>query len=151
MTRMIRSLSFLALLAAAALVASSAALAQPASHHKQLVQHVKLIVKSDGQHGKKGSDGKWHDAFLPANFKVKAGAKVLVTVVNYDDMPHSFNAPGLKTNRIIMMGSDKGVTTKFAFTAPKKAGRYAWHCDPKCDSWAMKHVGFMKGFVTVTA
>jgi plastocyanin len=151
MNRMIRRLSFLAFIAAASLVVASAALAQPASHHKQLVQHVKLIVKSDDQHAKKGSDGKWHDAFLPASFKVKAGAKVIVTVVNYDDMPHSFNSKGLKTNAIIMPGTDKGVTTKFTFTAPAKAGKYAWHCDPKCDPWAMKHVGFMKGFVTVTA
>ena len=64
-------------------------------------------------------------------------------------MPHSFNAKGLKTNAIIMPGNDEGKLTKFTFIAPKKAGRYAWHCDPKCDPWAMKHVGFMKGFVTV--
>ncbi len=151
MNRMIRRLSLLAFLAAASLVFAGVASAQTASHHKRLVQHVKLVVKSDDQHGKKGSDGKWHDAFLPASFKVKAGAKVLVTVVNYDDMPHSFNAKGLKTNAIIMPGNDAGKTTKFSFIAPKKAGKYAWHCDPKCDPWAMKHVGFMRGFVTVTA
>ena len=106
---------------------------------------------ADGRYevGYTGSDGKWHDAFLPASFTVKAGAKVVVSVVNYDDMAHSFHSKGLKTNAIIMPGTDKGKLTKFTFVAPKKAGRYAWHCDPKCDPWAMKHVGFMKGFVTV--
>ena len=137
--------------AVASLALAGVAAAHPAKVHKPLVQHVHLVVKADDQHAKKGSDGKWHDAFLPASFKVKAGARVVVTVVNFDAMPHSFNAPGLKTNRIIMMGSDTGVTTRFSFTAPKKTGKYAWHCDPKCDPWAMKHVGFMRGYVTVTA
>ena len=149
MTRTTRYITLLAFAAAASLAFAGVAAAQPASAQKRVVQHVKLIIKSDDQHGKKGSDGKWHDAFLPASFKVKAGAKVVVRVVNYDDMPHSFNAKGLKTNAIIMPGNDKGKLTKFTFVAPKKAGRYAWHCDPKCDPWAMKHVGFMRGFVTV--
>lgn len=137
--------------AVASLAFAGVAAAHPAKVHKRLVQHVHIVVKSDAQHAKKGSDGKWHDAFLPASFKVKAGAKVVVSVVNYDDMPHSFHSAGLKTNDIIMPGSDKGVTTTFSFVAPKKAGSYAWRCDPKCDPWAMKHVGFMKGFVRVTA
>ena len=137
------------LTAAVSLALAGVAAAQPAKAGKQVVQHVKLVVKSDDQHGKKGSDGKWHDAFLPASFKVKAGAKVLVTVVNHDDMAHSFHSKGLKTNAIIMPGTDKGVVTKFTFTAPKKAGKYLWNCDPKCDPWAMKHIGFMRGYVTV--
>ena len=149
MTRMTRYLTLLAFAAAASLAFAGVAAAQPAKAGKQVVQHVELVVKSDDQHGKKGSDGKWHDAFLPASFKVKAGAKVLVTVVNYDDMAHSFHSKGLKTNAIIMPGTDKGKATTFAFTAPKTAGKYLWNCDPKCDPWAMKHVGFMKGYVTV--
>ena len=137
------------LTAAASLALAGVAAAQPAKAHKQVVQHVKLVVKSDDEHGKKGSDGKWHDAFLPASFKVKAGAKVLVSVVNYDDSAHSFHSKALHTNNIIMPGSEKGKVTKFTFTAPKTAGKYRWNCDPKCDPWAMKHIGFMRGYVTV--
>ena len=136
--------------AGASLALSGIAAAHPAKAHKQFVQHIKLVVKSDEQHGKKGSDGKWHDAFLPASFKVKAGAKVVVSVRNYDDMAHSMTAPKLKLNQVIMPGSDKGKTTTFTFVAPKKAGKYLWHCDPKCDSWAMKHLGFMRGYIIVT-
>ncbi len=117
----------------------------------QLGQHIRLVVKSDDQHAKKGSDGKWHDAFLPASFKVKAGAKVVVSVRNYDDMAHSMTSPKLRLNQIVMPGTDKGKTTTFTFVAPKKPGKYLWHCDPKCDPWAMKHLGFMKGYITVTA
>ena len=104
MNRMIRRLSLLAFLAAASLVFAGVASAQTASHHKQLVHHVKLVVKSDEQRAKKGLDGKWHDAFLPANFKINAGAKVIVTVRNYDDMPHTFTAAGLHVNGFFMMG-----------------------------------------------
>ncbi len=39
-------------------------------------ESVKLVVKSDEEHAKKGSDG----ACLPADFTVKAGATVKVTV-----------------------------------------------------------------------
>ena len=120
MTRTTRYLTLLAFAAATSLAFAGVAAAQPAKTHKQVVQHVKLVVKSDEQHGKKGSDGKWHDAFLPASFKVKAGAKVVVSVVNYDDMAHSFHSKGLKTNAIIMPGTDKGKLTKFTFVAPKK-------------------------------
>src|SRR5579859_1076071 len=56
---------------------------------------VKLIIKSDTEHGKRGSDGNWHDAFLPADFTVHAGDRVTVTVVNYDTMPHSFTSSSL--------------------------------------------------------
>jgi membrane fusion protein, multidrug efflux system len=109
------------------------------------------VIKSDDEHGKKGPDGKYHDAFLPANFKVHRGAKVVVTVLNYDDMPHSFTAAKLHVNAFFMMGSAKKPSkTTFTFKA-KHTGRFAWHCNPKCDSWSMKHWGFMKGHVKVVA
>ncbi len=111
---------------------------------------VKLVIKSDEEKGKKGSDGQWHDAFLPADFSVKAGATVQVTVYNYDDMPHSFTSPGLGTNAKIASGTeDKPSKTTFTFTAPDKAGSYEWLCAIPCDPWAMAHYGFMKGHVTV--
>ena len=108
-----------------------------------------LVIRSDEQKAKKGPDGQWHDAFLPADFTALRGVPVKVTIYNYDDMPHSFNAPGLHLNKIILGGTDaKPSKTVFTFT-PTKQGSFAWHCDPKCDPWAMAHWGFMKGHVTV--
>ena len=34
--------------------------------------------------------------------------------------------------------------TTFTFKAPK-AGTYTWQCLGNCDSWAMNHLGFVKG------
>jgi plastocyanin len=114
-------------------------------------ESVKLTIKSDTEKGKKGSDGAWHDALLPADFSVKAGATVSVTVYNYDDMPHSFDSSGLGTNVTIPGGSEnKPSETTFTFRAPQKAGSYDWYCAMPCDPWAMAHNGFMKGRVTVT-
>lgn len=114
-------------------------------------ESVKLVIKSDEEHGKKGSDGQWHDAYLPADFSVEAGDTVHVTVYNYDDMPHSFTAPGLKVNEEVAAGSEeKPSKTTFTFQAPQKAGSYEWLCALPCDPWAMSHDGFMKGHVTVT-
>ena len=113
-------------------------------------QHVTIVIKSDTEHGKKGPDGKWHDAFLPASFSVQRGAKVTVTVLNYDDSMHTFDVPGMHVNQMIMGGNEKTPhKTTFTFTAGKD-GKFLWHCDPKCDPWAMHHVGFMRGYVTVT-
>jgi plastocyanin len=113
-------------------------------------ENVKIDVKSDEEHGKMGSDGNWHDAFLPADFSVKPGSTVRVTVYNYDDMPHSFNSPQLDTNVTIPAGSeDKPSEITFTIHAPQKAGRYEWFCALPCDPWAMSHNGFMRGYVSV--
>jgi plastocyanin len=114
-------------------------------------ENVKLVIKSDEEKGKKGPEGTWHDAYLPADFSVKAGATVHVTVYNYDEGPHSFTAAQLGTNATIAAGTeDKPSKTTFTFTAPQKAGSYEWFCAMPCDPWAMSHEGFMKGRVTVT-
>ena len=113
-------------------------------------EDVKLLVKSDEEHGKKGGDGNWHDAYLPADFSVKAGATVHVTIYNYDDMPHSFTAPGLGVNQEVPAGSEgKPSKTTFTFTAPAEAGSFEWICILPCDPWSMSHFGFMKGHVRV--
>ncbi len=113
---------------------------------------IAVVVKSDEQRGKKGSDGKWHDAFLPANYTVKAGQKVTMTVTNYDDMPHTFTSPDMQVDVNIPAGSEqKGSTKTFTFKAPADAGSYAWYCNLPCDPWAMTHDGYMRGHVTVTA
>jgi len=120
------------------------------------VQDVKLIVKSDDEHGKMGPDGKWHDAFLPASFSVHAGDTVQVTVYNYDEGAHSFTSTSLSSTEVvdqqIPAGSEKTPSkTVFTFTAPTKPGKYLWWCDQPCDPWAMKHIGYMRGYVTVVA
>lgn len=119
-------------------------------------EDVRLVIKSDTEHGKMGPDGKWHDAFLPANFTVHAGDRVTVTVRNYDTMPHSFTSSSLSSsqliNQMIPAGSaDSPSTTTFTFIAPSSAGRYSWWCAMPCDPYAMSHVGFMRGYVTVAA
>lgn len=114
------------------------------------VKEVSLSIKSDEEHAKKGPEGTWHDAYLPAAFTVPAGATVRVTVHNYDEAQHTFTDPGLGVEQMIAAGSaSEPSTTTFTFTAPSKKGSYEWHCMMPCDPWAMSHLGFMKGMVTV--
>lgn len=157
MTRVTRFLGVLGLAAALGVLvvglasASGPAATKAAPHYKSpsFALQATLVIRSDTEHGKKGPDGKWHDAYLPADFTVLKGVPVKVTIYNYDDMPHSFTAPGLHVNQIVLSGSEsKPSKVTFTFT-PTKAGTFAWHCDPKCDPWSMAHWGFMKGHVTV--
>jgi plastocyanin len=132
---------------AAPVAATRAAVAQPAP------QAVKMMVKADDEHGRLGPDKQWHDAFLPADIAVHAGAKVTVTVVNYDGGPHTFTSPAMGLNQIIPGGGSMSApkTVTFTFTAPTKLGKYQWWCAVPCDPWAMAHDGYMRGVVTVTA
>ncbi len=123
----------------------------PAKSTQAPAESVKIVVKSDEEHGRKGPEGTWHDAFLPADFSVKAGSVVRVTVYNYDEGVHTFTAPGLETNAEIAAGTeDKPAVTTFTFRAPSKPGRFLWLCAHPCDPWAMNTNGYMRGFVTVT-
>jgi plastocyanin len=113
---------------------------------------ITMRVKPDDQHAKKGPDGQWHDAFLPADVTVRAGAPVQITFLNYDTSAHSFNSPSLGVNQVIPAGDPnhpKSFTV--SFTAPKTGGSYQWYCALPCDPWAMTHDGFMRGFVKVIA
>ena len=115
-------------------------------------EHVTILAKSDTEHARKGADGKWHDAFLPASIVAKAGQRVTVTLSNYDDAPHTFTAPGLGVNVKVPGGSaGKPASVTFSFTAPKKPGVYEWFCAMPCDPAAMGQDGYMRGHVTVTA
>jgi plastocyanin len=119
-------------------------------------ESVKLVVRSDTEHGRRGPDGKWHDAFLPGDFTVHAGDTVTVTVTNYDNMMHSFTSSSLSSgqliNQMIPAGSaGSPSTTTFRFKAPSTPGKYAWWCAVPCDPWAMAHDGYMRGYVTVAA
>jgi plastocyanin len=116
-------------------------------------EHLTIAVKADDQHGRRGPDGQWHDAFLPADFSVRAGHEVTITINNYDGSPHSFTSPAMGVNQVISGGGSLGApsTVKFTFKAPSKPGKYAWWCAVPCDPWAMAHDGYMRGYVTVTA
>ncbi len=151
MNRVIKILAVAAGATALGLLIASASLASTHAQkaQKSKVQRITVVIKSDTEHGKKGPDGKWHDALPPANFKVEAGTKVVVTVRNYDNGPHSFTAPSLKLNKMLKGGSaKKPAKTTFSFTV-KKAGKYLWWCAQPCDPWAMGHTGYMRGYVTV--
>jgi len=151
-----RVIALCALAAAASLALASAAAAHPATKvAKYKAPHfalkAQLVIRSDDEHGKKGPDGKWHDAYLPANFTVLAGVPVQVTVYNYDGGAHSFTSSTLGVNKLIpaAKGNKPSITT-FTFTA-KKAGKYLWWCNQPCDPWAMSHVGYMRGYVSAVA
>ncbi|MBN9621711.1 MAG: hypothetical protein J0H06_01980, partial [Actinobacteria bacterium] len=114
------------------------------------VEEVNLIVKSDEEHAKRGPEGTWHDAFLPADFSVDPGASVKVTILNYDEGEHSFTSPMLGLNVTVAAGTPaEPATTTFTFKAPARTGTYMWFCAKPCDPWAMSHFGYMRGFVRV--
>jgi plastocyanin len=114
------------------------------------VEEVNLIVKSDEEHAKRGPEGTWHDALLPADFSVDPGATVRVTILNYDKGEHSFTSPMLGLNVTILAGTPtEPATTTFTFKAPAQSGSYMWFCAKPCDPWAMSHDGYMRGIVHV--
>lgn len=129
------------------------AAATTAATPKPAVTSMRIAIKADDEHGRKGPDGQWHDAFLPADFSVAPGATVKITFVNYDGGPHSFTSPTMGVNQTIPGGGSLTPprTVTVTFTAPKTAGKYAWWCAIPCDPWAMAHDGYMRGFVTVKA
>ena len=133
--------------------ASTPAAGSPAAANPAVApMAVTMAYRSDTEHGRKGPDGTWHDAATPAIYSVKAGAKVTVTLVNYDTSPHSFTAPGLNADQIVPSGSPSNpAKINVTFTAPNRPGRYSWYCKVPCDPWAMMHVGYMRGYVTVRA
>jgi heme/copper-type cytochrome/quinol oxidase subunit 2 len=115
--------------------------------------------------GIKGPDGLPHDIMVPSNFVLKVGVPVTLTVVNYDEGPHSITAPNLGLNLMLKSGKEQPdksvipVTTTFNFT-PAKKGVFRWFCALPCDdkhgAWDMKagysgpdKEGFMAGFFVV--
>jgi plastocyanin len=167
---MMVAMGLVGLLAVMAVIVSAMALASTSTNRTTVVtvpvaatpaaavtrpapETIKIAVKADSEHGRLGPDKQWHDAFLPADFTVRAGATVTITVTNYDSGQHTFTAPGLSVNGMIPGGGSMAAPTHatFTFTAPTKPGKYAWWCAMPCDPWAMAHDGYMRGHVTVTA
>ena len=109
--------AFTAALAAAA--AGAFLLPAPASAAPTTAS-ISLAVKSDAEHAKKGSDGNWHDAFLPARFTVHTGQKVTAKPETNDNAIHTFTSARLGLNVTLRPGTSCAPSaTTFAFTAPK--------------------------------
>jgi len=97
-------------------------------------------------------DGKFHDEAVPSTWAVRAGVWTEVTMINYDDGPHSLTIPQLGLDEIAQ-GGIKTTTpfagetqwetlnlavptvTTFVFRVPT-AGLYAWYCKIPCDGGA---------------
>ncbi len=125
---------------------SAAPTAAPAAVHQ-----IKLKVNPPPLGGVKASDGKVHDAFVPAAFTMKVGQVYKVTVLNYDDASHSWTSDALGMNVTIKGGSDSSPSTTTFTIRPTAAGTFLWYCAIPCDPWAMAHDGYMRGHVTVVA
>jgi len=94
--------------------------------------------------GKRGPEGKLHDAFTITEFHVTVGKPLQLTIDNTDTVPHSITAPEAGVNIIVEPG------THTYTLLVDKPGRFEWHCIFPCDPWSMEHVGYMRGFITAT-
>jgi heme/copper-type cytochrome/quinol oxidase subunit 2 len=97
---------------------------------------------------KRGPDGKMHDAYSQTEFAVKAGVPVELKIDNKDESPHSITSPEAGVNIMVVPGIH-------TYTMDvKKPGRFEWKCIIPCDSeangWAMKHAGYMAGYITAS-
>ena len=104
--------------------------------------------------GRLGPDGKMHDTFTTPNFTIVKGVPVKLSVYNYDSGKHSITNSALHLNLVAKGSTLNGApaVTTATFT-PAKAGRYVWQCMEACDTenggWAMTHLGYMRGAITV--
>lgn len=155
--------SLVAIVAVVALGAFAVSVATASPATRTVHRTMKIVGHEEGI---KGSDGLKHDTTFGANFTVKVGEKVVVTVYNYDEGPHTITAAGLKLNVSVPGAKDeeKGIPSKTVFTfTPTKAGTFRWHCALPCDKgqgyWAMSsgpsgkpdRDRFMAGYITVAA
>lgn len=115
-------------------------------------QYIYLTIKDGLQYA--SADGKLHDSYSPASFTVQQGIPVQVTVENFDTGKHSMTSPTLGLNQVMAGATKEGVpaTTTFTFT-PTKTGTFQWNCVIQCDGngWAMSHMGYMEGDITVVS
>lgn len=103
---------------------------------------------------KLGPDGKYHDAFSPSSLQVPAGDHVVLTIYNWDSMPHTFTVPRLNINVTTVSRVKKGDpgVTIVKFSVPHGLGTYSFLCTIPCDSdnhdWSMGKLGYMNGTLT---
>jgi len=121
----------------------AAASISPASLAAAKVVDTTIIPES-----KLGPDGKKHDAYTKTEFAVKVGQPLKLRIDNTDNQPHSITAPEAQVDIIAMPGVHTYVLDV------TKPGKFLWFCVLPCDSnskgWAMKHQGYMSGYITAT-
>ncbi len=120
------------------------------------------LISEGHEGGMLGPDNKTHDTIMPSNFTVYVGEIVNLTIINYDEGPHTFTSPGLGVNFKFPGTKGNGVppVSYFQFEATKP-GVFFWYCNTPCDKgqggWAMTsgpngeqaQPGYMAGYVTV--
>lgn len=114
-------------------------------------QRVQLVVNPQPLGGVRNPGGEVVDGFVPATFRMRMGVPVAVTVLNYDDMPHTWTAAALGVDAAIPAGSASSPSTTTFVIEPRTAGTFEWRCTTPCDAWAMAHDGYMRGTVKVAA
>ncbi len=93
-------------------------------------------------------DGKFHDEMVPSTWAVRVGVWTEVTMINYDDGPHSLTVPQLGLDEIAQgafktapfsgethwetLNAAIPTVSTFVFRI-SKAGFYAWYCKIPCD------------------
>jgi plastocyanin len=128
-------------------VVAGAAIRHPAPRPVATTAAVQSVVHiTIAGSAKRGPDGKMHDAFSVTNYRVDAGIPVKLVIDNRDDQPHSISSPGAGVSIIAAPG-------RHTYTLlVDRVGTYFWYCAFPCDSdaggWAMKHPGYMSGYIT---
>lgn len=124
--------------------------------------HLTMVVEGHAGGSNSTFDNRGHDTMMPENLTVFVGQQVSLTVINYDEGPHSITASDLSLDFQIPGRTALGVpsVTNFQFT-PNKAGTFVWYCRIPCDAgqggWAMTpgpnnmpaQPGFMAGYIIV--
>jgi uncharacterized cupredoxin-like copper-binding protein len=98
--------------------------------------------------GKRGPDGIMHDYFTVTNFHVKVGQPTTLRIDNTDEGTHSITAPLAGVDIVVQPGVHDYTLLV------SKAGHFEWACIIPCDDeahgWAMKHPGYMAGYITAS-
>ncbi len=130
---------------AAIAFAATAATGSPTSANTQVYKTMIIVGHALGQ---KAPDGLQHDTTYGANFSVKKGQRVTVTVYNFDEGPHTITASRLKLNIKISTGSSvtsaraRGSmricarTESHAGSARRTSSRYSESCRRLSTTWS---------------
>ena len=98
--------------------------------------------------GKRGPDGKMHDAYTVTNFHVKVGQPTTLRIDNTDEGMHSITSALAGVDIVVQPGVHD---YRLLVT---RAGRFEWKCIIPCDTgaggWAMSHPGYMAGYITAS-
>lgn len=120
------------------------AASQAAAQIAALPPVAKVVYLSVIPEYKAGPEGEKHDAFTKTEFAVRVGQPQQLRIDNTDTQPHSITAPEAGVNIVVMPG------THTYTLLVKRAGTFLWFCTFRCDEWAMRHTGYMSGYITAS-